>query len=96
MTDFIISCYQARNTMSDDELLGMIAEGCNMIQDAVKQLSTQTEVAQIQRIQHAIVTMCAALGVIAPDMADSISYDKSYQKLVDTWKTISEDKHETD
>lgn len=91
MNEFVTSCYQAYRQLGSLELLSMLSEGCYIIQDAVNTLAdTQTEIAEIERIQHALVTMCAAISALAPESADRLSYDTGCQKTIEHWKMISE------
>ena len=64
-----MNVYEARNAITDNELLDMLYS-CSMsiIEDVQALRITGTEVESIKRIQESLVAMCSAIQVFALDM----------------------------
>ena len=64
-----MNAYEARNAITDNELLDMLYS-CSMsiIEDVQALRITRTEVESIKRIQESLVAMCSAIQVFALDM----------------------------
>lgn len=64
-----MNAYEARNAITDNELLDMLYS-CSMsiIEDVQALRITGTEVESIKRIQESLVAMCSAIQVFALDM----------------------------
>ena len=83
-----INAYEARNAITDNELLDMLYS-CSMsiIEDVQSLRITGTEVESIKRIQESLVAMCSAIQVFAPDMMN-IDYSVASSERIYKWKSV--------
>lgn len=83
-----INAYEARNAITDNELLDMLYScSTSIIEDVQALRVTGTEVESIKRIQESLVTMCSAIQVFAPDMMD-VDYSAASNERIHTWKSV--------